>query len=117
MARTWSSALPLFSAMTGLWLLGGCGQSAHPPTVSSEPATRAGVIVTFDEKSHGCLVALSSEAQGSAVGCNEVVPFIRDELRVPVGAAYDIRATSTTDAALVAKVEADLKGAGYRSLP
>jgi hypothetical protein len=78
---------------------------------------KADVIVTVDAKTHGCLVALSSEAQGSAVGCDDVVAFVRDELRVPSGSVYDIHTSPGTDAALGSKLDANLKGAGYRHMP
>jgi hypothetical protein len=66
-------------------------------------------------RSRLCVVALSSEVQGSAIACDEVVPFVRDELRVPSGSIYDIRTIPNVEQADVAKVEASLKAAGYRS--
>jgi len=103
----------------GSMLLAACGQSANTPAaVPAAPATaaKADVIVTLDSAKHDCVVALSSEAQGSMISCDEVVAFVRDELRVPSGSKYDIRTVANVDAAEIAKVEASLKDAGYRSV-
>jgi hypothetical protein len=97
-----------------LWLTG-CGPSASAPHAAPSVAAKPDVIVTLDGEHHTCLVALSSEAQGSAIGCDEVVSFAKDELRVPSGSIYDLRTLPPADKAEVAKVEASLKGAGYRS--
>jgi hypothetical protein len=99
----------------GFIFLAGCGPAANTPVAASPPiAARPDVIVTLDGQRHACVVALYSEAQGSAISCDEVVPFVRDELRVPSGAIYDIRTISDVDEAEIAKVEASFKGAGYR---
>ena len=96
-------------------LLTGCGQSARGPAPAAAPATsKADVTVTFDGKRHKCVVALSSEAQGSSISCDEVVSFVRQELRVAGGASYDIRKIPNVDEGEVAKVSADLNSAGYR---
>jgi hypothetical protein len=92
--------------------LGGCGQSATP--VPPPIAAKADVIVTLDGKQHACVVSLYSEAQGSIVPCDDIVPFLRDELRVPSGAIYDIRTIAHVDDAEMAKIGTNLKGAGYR---
>jgi hypothetical protein len=63
---------------------------------------------------HTCVAALSSVAQGSAIACDDVVAFVRDELRVPSGSIYDIRTVPNVEQADVAKVEASLKAGGYR---
>jgi hypothetical protein len=98
-------------------MLAGCGQSANSPAPASAPiATRPDVIVTLDGKHHECVVALYSEAQGSSISCNDVVAFVKDELRVAKGSIYDIRTIPDVDAAEMAKVEASLKDAGYRSM-
>jgi biopolymer transport protein ExbD len=101
-------------------VLTGCGRSddtATPSSAATPPAaSQPDVIVTLDGKTPGCLVALSREAQGSAVACDDVVSFVRDELRVPSGSLYDVRAAAAIDTAQVAKVAAALQGAGYRSV-
>jgi len=98
--------------------LAGCGQSANTPApaapVPPPIAAKPDVIVTLDGTRHDCLVALYSEAQGNIISCDDVVAFVRDELRVPSGAIYDIRSGSNIDEAQRTKVEASLKGAGYR---
>jgi hypothetical protein len=104
-------ALPLLT----LCVLAGCGQSANTPVSASPPiAARPDVIVTFDGKQHACVVALYSEAQGSSISCNDVVSFVKDELRVPAGSIYDVRTIPDVDSAEMTKVEAGLKTAGYR---
>ena len=87
--------------------LAGCGSS-------SQIAAKADVIITIDSARKTCLVALLSEAQGSAVACEEVVPFVRDELRVAGGSIYDIRTTRGVDPAATQKVQSNLNAAGYR---
>lgn len=100
-------------------LLPGCGSSSQAPAPDSSPipprlADKPDVIVTFDGARHSCVVALYSEPQGSAVPCAELIPFLRDELRVPNGAIYDIRTIPTFDAAEMSKTAASLESAGYR---
>ncbi|HSZ06992.1 MAG TPA: hypothetical protein VK794_00530 [Steroidobacteraceae bacterium] len=94
--------------------LTGCGPSASAPDATPSVAAKPDVIVTMDGEHHTCLVALSTEAQGSSIGCDDVVSFVRDELRVPSGSIYDLHTLPSADQAEVAKVEASLKGAGYR---
>jgi hypothetical protein len=95
--------------------LTGCGSSTNAPAPASPPsAAKADVVVTVDGARHACVVALRSEAQGSIISCDDVVPFVREELRLASGSICDIRTTPGADTAQVAKVEASLKGAGYR---
>jgi hypothetical protein len=101
----------VFPPIVVLMLLNGCGPSASaPPPIAAKP----NVIVSLDGKTHACVVALYSEKNGSSIACAEVVPFVRDELRLPKGSIYDLRTISAVDEAEVAKVGASLKGAGYR---
>jgi hypothetical protein len=96
--------------------LAGCGPSANAPDSVPPPiAAKPDVLVTLDGEHHTCIVALSSEAQGSAIACDDVVPFVRDELRVPSGSICEIRTIPKVEQAELAKVEASLKGAGYHS--
>jgi hypothetical protein len=98
-------------------MLTGCGQSATGPAQGSAPAaSKPDVTVTFDGKRRKCIVALSSEAQGNTIPCGDVVSFLKEELRVPGGATYDIRRIAQVDEAEVAKLGADLNRAGYRSV-
>jgi hypothetical protein len=103
----------VFSSITGSILLAGCGSSANGP-VPTRIAAKPDVIITFDDARHTCVVALSSEAQGSAVPCGDVVPFVKEQLRLPIGSIYDIRTISKVDEAEMARVGVSLKGAGYR---
>ena len=96
-------------------LLSGCGPSANTPVPPPPPiAARPDVIVTIDGKHHACVVALYSEAQGSTISCDDVIRFVRDELRLASGSIYDIRTDSDADQAVMAGVGASLTGAGYR---
>jgi hypothetical protein len=105
----------VFAFTTVFVLLAGCGPSANPPDSKPPPvAAKPDVIITLDGERHTCVVALSSEAQGSAIACDDVVPFVRDELRVPSGSIYDILTIPNIEQAEVAKVEASLKAGGYR---
>jgi hypothetical protein len=93
-------------------MLAACGPSANTPG-SAAPA-RSDVIVTLDGEHHTCVVALKSEPQGSTIPCTDVVPFVRDELRLARGSTYDIRTLAKVDDADRAKVDATLQAAGYR---
>jgi hypothetical protein len=93
--------------------LAGCGPTASP-SVPPKIAPRADVIVTLDGGRHTCVVALYNEPQGSMVPCSDVVPFIKDELRVASGAVYDVRTIPDVDKDELARVAASLDGAGYR---
>lgn len=93
--------------------LAGCGKSdgsSESPRIASHPD----VTVKFDGKRRKCIVALSSEAQGNTISCDEVVPFVKDELRLPQGAIYDIGGTADGHQADLAKVRESLNEAGYR---
>jgi hypothetical protein len=93
--------------------LAGCGPSANTPGPSVP--LKSDVIVTLDGEHHTCIVALHSEPQGSTVSCADVVPFVRDELRLASGSIYDMRTIAKVDDAERAKVESSLKAAGYRA--
>jgi hypothetical protein len=97
-------------------LLAGCGSPTNAPAPETAPviAATADVVITVDGVQHACVVALPSEPQGSTIPCSDVIAFLRDELRVPSGAIYDLRTTPPVDAAEVIKVRASLKDAGYR---
>ncbi|HME39746.1 MAG TPA: hypothetical protein VKG63_12405 [Steroidobacteraceae bacterium] len=97
-----------FACTLVLVLLAGCGPS-QPPI-----AAKPDVVVTIDGEHHACLVALKSEAQASSVSCDDVVSFVKDELRLPSGSIYDLRAKGDVGKAEMAKVEAILDGAGFR---
>ena len=95
--------------------LAGCGSSVNAPAQAPQPiAAKPDVIITLDGERHACVVALYNEAQGSTVPCKEVVPFVRDELRLPSGAIYDLRAIPKIDESEMVGLSANLKGAGYR---
>lgn len=96
-------------------LLIGCGSSSNAPApVSAAMTATPAAIITFDGEHHMCVVALSSEAQGSIIQCADVVPFLRDELRLTSGAIYDTRTIGKFDAAEMAKTTQSLNDAGYR---
>ena len=102
----------VMAALAGL-LLGGCGQSADNPA-SAPLAAKPDVIITVDAKQHSCGVALLTEAQGSTVSCDEVASFVRDELRLPSGAIYDLQGSPDVNRTEMAKIDTSLQGAGYR---
>jgi hypothetical protein len=107
----WTCAI--LGSTTALVALTGCGKStstSESPRIASHPD----VTVKFDGKRRKCIVALSSETEGSAISCDEVVPFVKDELRLPPGSIYDVGAASGGDEAEVAKVRANLNDSGYR---
>jgi hypothetical protein len=105
----------VLAATTSFVLLAGCGSSANTPVPAPQRiASKPDVIITFDGERHACVVALFSEAQGSTISCGDVVPFVRDELRLPSGSIYDIRTIPDVDEAEMSSVGASLKSAGYR---
>ena len=104
-----------FMIISAPLLLIGCGSSSNAPAPSPPAmAAKADVIITFDGERHTCVVALSSEAQGSIIPCADVIPFMRDELRLASGSIYDTRVIGKADEAEVAKTTQNLKDAGYR---
>jgi hypothetical protein len=104
------------AAMAIVAVLPGCGSptGTQSPT-SGSVATSADVVITFDGQQHACVVALRSEEKGSTIACNDVVAFVRDELRVAKGSIYAIRIVPEVDGAQVTGVEAGLQSAGYRA--
>lgn len=104
------AALLLFAASC----LFGCGSGGNAPTSAAPIAAKPDVFITFDGANQACLVALYSEPQGSTIPCAEVVPFLKDELRLPSGSIYDTRATGKADEAEMAKTTRTLNEAGYR---
>lgn len=96
-------------------LLTGCGSPSNAPApVSPAIAAKPDVTITFDGARHTCVVALYSEAQGSLVRCEDIVPFMRDELRLASGSIYDTRTIAKVDEAEVGKTIQNLTDAGYR---
>ena len=88
----------------------GCGASGTPPKLAERPD----VVITLDGKRHACVVALDKEPQGSSVPCKDAVSFVKDELRVPHGAIYDIRTVANVDNSEITSVRVALNDAGYR---
>jgi hypothetical protein len=101
-----------FLLVPALWL-SGCGSSGNTPAIAPT-AGKADVVITFDAANHACVVALASEPNGNTIPCAELIPFLRDELRVPNGASYDTRLAGKTDESEVAKTTQSLNNAGYR---
>jgi hypothetical protein len=95
-------------------LLPGCGKSGTSSSAAAPIGSRPDVTVTFDGKRRKCVVALASEAQGSAISCDDVVSFVKEELRLPSGSICDIRRSSDEDEGEIAKVRTSLNSAGYR---
>jgi hypothetical protein len=92
-------------------LLAGCDPSAN---TAPKIAENADVTITVDGEHHACVVALYKEAQGSSIPCAEVVPFLRDQLRLQGGSIFDVHIIPGSDAAETAGLGASLKGAGFR---
>jgi hypothetical protein len=112
-SRFAARALRTLAALVLPVLLGGCGRSANPPGAASASAN-PDATVTFDGGRHACVVALRSEPQGSTVPCGDLVPFLRDELRLPNGSVCQLRSIGEVDKAEMTRVEAGLGAAGYR---
>ena len=105
--------------MTALVLasLAGCGRSSNSPASPPAAAAKPDIIVTVDGERHACVVAKYGEPTGSTIGCAEVVPFVRDELRVRDGSSYELRGLAAVDTVETNKVRAALDGAGFRLAP
>lgn len=100
--------------LTALWLFG-CGSANNGQAPVAAPiASKPDVIITFDGANHACVAALFAEPQGSTLPCAELVPFLKDELRLASGSIYDTRMAANPDAAEVAKTTRTLNDAGYR---
>jgi hypothetical protein len=91
-------------------LLAACG-SSNEASAPSSPSVK----VTLEGAHQLCHIALSTETQASSIACSDVVAFLRDELRLPSGAVYELGADSKVDPAELATVSANLQNAGYRS--
>jgi hypothetical protein len=96
-------------------LLAACGASNDASAPAPPSKGRADVKVTLDGAHHLCNIALATETQASSIACSEVVSFFRDELRLPSGAVYELRADGKFDPAELATLSANLQNAGYRS--
>ena len=80
-------------------------------------AANPDIIVTVDGEHHACVVAKYGEPTGSTIGCADVVPFVRDELRVHDGSSYELRGLAAGDTVETKSVRAALDGAGFRLVP
>ncbi len=82
----------------------------------STGGTESAPIVKYDGKRRKCVVVLPTEAQGSVIACDDVVAFVKDELRVPGNSIYDLGTIPESDPhpVEIARVRASLDGAGYR---
>ena len=109
-----AAALCAALASIVVFCLPGCGSSSNAPAVSPAIAAKPDVNITFDGANHVCIVALNSEPQGSTIPCADLIPFLRDELRLASGSIYDTHMAAKVDAAEVAKTTQSLKDAGYR---
>jgi hypothetical protein len=95
--------------------LSACGSgTTSVPAAAAPIAGKPDVIITFDRANHACVVALYTEPQGSTIPCADLVPFLKDELRLPSGSIYDTRTSGTGDDADAAKITRSLNEAGYR---
>jgi hypothetical protein len=114
----YSAALFSPALVSVAMLLAACGSSTNAPAPQppqSAPAMLAkpDIVITVDGVQHACVVALYGEPNGSSIPCTDLIAFLRDELRVPSGAVYELRTTPTADQAEVLKVRTSLKDAGY----
>jgi len=94
--------------------LSACGSPSNAPPVSPAIASKPDVIISFEAASHMCVVALVTEPQGSTIPCTDLVPFLKDELRLQSGSIYDTRVAANADQTDVAKTTQNLKDAGFR---
>lgn len=92
----------------------GCGSANNAPAPAAPIAAKPDVIITFDGVNHACVVALFTEPQGSTIPCKDLVPFLKDELRLASGSIYDTRVVAKADEAEVANTTRSLNDAGYR---
>src|SRR5271169_2413853 len=106
MSMLWQPIRQILLSTAVTALLAGCGPSAG--TSAAKIAEKADVTITVDGKRHTCVVALLKEAQGSAVPCDDVAPFLRDELRLQSGSVYDIRTIPPIDEKELASLGAHL---------
>jgi hypothetical protein len=112
-ARRTSGLGAMATSAAAVMLLVACGKSGSP-SGSASAARQPDVTVKIDGTRHKCIVALAGEKQGNVIPCDDVVSFVKEELRVPGGSIYDIATVSAVDEASTTKVRAALDGAGYR---
>jgi hypothetical protein len=104
-----------FACAATLILLDGCGGSSdHSDPAAAPIAAKPDVLITIDGKQHACVVALYSEEHGSAIPCDDLVRFLKDELKVQSGSIYDMRTVPVVSEVEMTSVAASLKSAGYR---
>jgi hypothetical protein len=94
--------------------LAACGSPSSGPSISPAIASKPDVIISFDGAGHMCVVALVTESQGSTIPCPDLVPFLKNELRLQSGSIYDTHVAVNADQAEVAKTTQNLKDAGFR---
>src|ERR1700742_3683805 len=104
---------PAFLFIMVCWLCA-CGSGANGPAPAAPIAAKPDVIITFDGENHTCVVALYTEPQGNTLPCADLVPFLKDELRLASGSIYDTRVTGKAGDADAAKTLRALNDAGYR---
>lgn len=97
-----------------LALLAGCGRSSNPTSSPPTAAAKPDIVVRVDGEHHACVVAKYGEPTGSTIGCADVVPFVRDELRVRDGSSFELRGPAAVDTVEANRVKAALDGAGFR---
>jgi hypothetical protein len=96
-------------------LLAACGSSNDASAPAAPSKAKADVTIRLDGVHHVCNVALPTEEHPSSIACADVAAFVRDELRVPSGAVYDLRADPQGEPSELTSISASLKNAGYRS--
>jgi predicted small lipoprotein YifL len=94
--------------------LAGCGRETPPASGAAQAGKQADVIVTLDGVHHVCMVALAKEEHGSSIACVDITSFLKDELRLPAGATYDMRTTPEVSQEESTRVKENLNTAGYR---
>jgi len=103
---------PMIAAPAIALMLSGCGKSGSTSGAATE-GRKPDVTVKVDGARHKCMVTLAGEANGSSVACDDVVSFVREELRVPSGSIVDIAAVAGAADVETTKVRAAFDGAGY----
>jgi hypothetical protein len=105
------------AAFAAASVVAACGASNNAPTsVLPQSANKADVLVTLDSVHHECMVTLSKEEHGNSIACGDIIPFLKDELRLPTGATFDVRTTQEVSKADSGNLRKSLSAAGYRSV-
>ena len=76
----------------------------------------ANIVVTFHSEPARCEVRRGVSAARHALPCGDVPSYVRDDLRVPVGATFLVSDLGNTHGPEISALISNLEAVGYRSV-